>query len=168
MIAESGHAVYGIDQSKTMVELSQEQVPNGSFETVNMVDYIPATDFGGIIAMLSLFELSREEITSMAYKWFDWLQPGGYLLIGVFGAEDCTTTPDMYDSDGQCASGIDFIFMNHKVKMTLFTKAGWKHLLEYSGFEIVHEETDVFSPPPVTVCDDEPHYFVIARKPLIK
>ena len=165
MIAESGRAVYGIDQSKTMVELSKEQVPDGSFETVNMVDYTPATDFGGIVAMLSLFELSREEITSMACKWFKWLQPGGYLLIGVFGAEDCTTSPAMYDSDGQCASGIDFVFMNHRVKMTLFTKAGWKHLLESSGFEIVHEETDVFSPPPATVCDDEPHYFVIARKP---
>ena len=166
MIVESGRAVYGIDQSKTMVALSKAQVPEGSFETVNMVDYAPASaDFGGIVAMLSLFELSRDEITAMARKWFTWLRPGGYLLIGVFGAEDCATSAAMYDADGQCASGIDFVFMNHRVKMTLFTKAGWKHLLECSGFEIVHEETDVFSPPPAAVCDDEPHYFVIARKP---
>ena len=59
MIVKSGRAVYGIDQSKTMIELSKEQVPKKSFETVNMIDYAPAIDFGDIVAMLSLFELSR-------------------------------------------------------------------------------------------------------------
>ena len=49
--------------------------------------------------------------------------------------------------------------------MTLFTKMGWNNLLERAGFEVVYTETDVFSPPPVAVSDDEPHYFVIGRKP---
>ena len=71
----------------------------------------------------------------------------------------------MYDMDGQCATGIPFTFMNHKVSMTLFTKAGWNALLIEAGFELIHTETDIFKPPPSTVCDDERHYFVIARKP---
>ena len=164
MIVQSGRSVHGIDLSQTMVELSRKQVPNGSFERVDMLHYAPADSFNGVAAMLSLFELTREELTSMAYKWFQWLQPNGLLLIGVVGAEDCETTPGMYDVDGQCARGIEFTFMNHKVSMTLFTKAGWNSLLEMAGFEIVHSETDIFVPPSAAVCDDEPHYFVIARK----
>ena len=165
MIAESGRKVNGIDLSRKMVELSSKQVPTGSFKKSNMLHYDPTDHLNGIIAMLSLFELTREEISSMAAKWFDWLQPNGSLLIGVFGAEDCDTTPEMYDPDGQCATGIPFTFMNHKVSMTLFTKAGWNALLVDAGFELVHAETDVFRPPASTVCDDEPHYFVIAQKP---
>ncbi len=164
MIAESGRVVTGVDLSQTMVELSSKQVPTGSFTKVNMLYYTPADPLNGVIAMLSLFELNRQEISLMARKWFQWLRPGGYLLIGVFGAEDCEPTPEMYDSDGLCATGIPFTFMNHTVSMTLFTKAGWNALLEEAGFEVIHTETDIFSPPPATVCDDEPHYFVIARK----
>ena len=55
--------------------------------------------------------------------------------------------------------------MAHRVFMTLFTKQGWNKLLEGAGFEIVHAETDWFSPPASAECDDDPHYFVIAKKP---
>ena len=165
MVAESGRRVHGIDLSSMMVELSRKQVPTGSFERTSMLQYSPASDFSGVIAMLSLFELTREEITTMAHKWFEWLCPGGFLLIGVFGAEDCEAASEMYDSDGLCATGIPFTFMNHTVLMTLYTKAGWRNLLQQAGFNIVHTETDVFSPPRAAVSDDEPHYFVIARKP---
>ncbi len=167
IITAAGRPLQGIDLSQTMVELSQKQVPQGTFERCNMLEYSPNKEFGGIVAMLSLFELSREELTSMARKWFQWLQPNGHLLIGVFGAEDCETASEMYDLDGQCASGIEFTFMAHRVSMTLFTKAGWCKMLEEAGFEVVHRETDVFAPPPAAVCDDEPHYFVIARKPSV-
>ena len=100
LIVESGRRVHGIDLSQNMVNLSRKQVPGGSFERTNMLDYSPTEDFHGIIAMLSLFELTREEVTTMAAKWFQWLCPNGMLLIGVFGAEDCETTPEMYDRDG--------------------------------------------------------------------
>ena len=166
-IVESDRKVKGIDLSQTMVELSRKQVPTGSFERVNMLHFTPPEGtFHGVIAMLSLFELSRQEITIMAHKWFHWLCPGGYLLIGVFGAEDCgRTIPDMYDADGQCAAGIPFTFMNAQVSMTLFTKAGWRALLENAGFKVVHTVTDVFTPPAAAVCDPEPHYFITSQKP---
>ena len=93
MIAESGRKVNGIDLSQKMVELSTKQVPTGSFKKVNMLHYHPTDHLNGVIAMLSLFELTREEISSMADKWFQWLQPNGILLIGVFEAEDCIQLP---------------------------------------------------------------------------
>ena len=164
MIVESGRRVQGIDLSQTMVELSRKQVSSGSFEKANMVHYAPANPLDGVVAMFSLFELTRQEITLMAHKWFEWLRPNGYLLIGVFGAEDCDVAPDLYDKDGQCATGIPFTFMNHRVSMTLFTKSRWTNWLGQAGFEVSHTETDLFHPSPASVSDDEPHYFVIARR----
>ena len=132
-----------------------------------MLKYSPSTaSFGGVTATLSLFELSREELARMARKWFEWIEPGGYLLICVIGAEDCAgVRGEMYDPDGECASGIGFRFMGHRVYLTLFTKAGWNRLLEGVGFVVVHAETGLFEPPPAADSDDEMHYFVIARKP---
>ena len=168
LIAESGRQPYGIDFSLTMVELSKKQVPQGIFQCCNMLEYAPPpASFGGIIANLSLFGLSRAELTSMAQKFFQWIQSGGFLLIGVFGAEDIETKPEQYDADGECASGVENTFMAHRVSMTLFTKSGWNKLLEGAGFEIVQTGTDVFVPPTAAECDDDPHYFVIAKKPSV-
>ena len=167
MIANTGRSVHGIDLSHKMVDLSRKQVPQGTFELCNMLEYSPpAASFGGITATLSLFELSRAELTAMAGKWFRWIQPGGFLLICVIGAEDCEAVrSEMYDADGECASGIEFTFMARTVYLTLFTKAGWNRLLEGVGFEIVHTETDLFRPPPDANSDEEMHYFVFAKKP---
>ena len=115
MVAESGRSIHGIDNSKTMIELSRKQVPKGTFERCNMLEYAPSpASFDGVTATLSLFELTRTQLTSMATKWFQWLRPGGYLLICTFGAEDCDgTRAEMYDADKECASGIPWTFMGH-------------------------------------------------------
>ena len=168
IVAESGRRVHGIDFSITMVELSKKQVPKGVFECCDMLQYAPPpASFDGVIANLSLFGLSRVELTSMAQNFFQWIRPGGFLLIGVFGAEDIETKPEQYDSDEECASGVENTFMAHRVSMTLFTKMGWNKLLEDAGFDILHSETDWFSPPSDAISDDDPHYFVIAKKPSI-
>ena len=164
MLAQKRHQVCGIDWSKTMVQLSREQVPNGVYEQVNMLDYKPSVAFDGIVAMLSLFQLGREEIEKMATNWQKWLKPGGILLLGVFGAEDCQVERQQFDADGRFASGIEFRFMDNSVQMGLFTKPGWDELLETQGLKILSRTTEIFSPPKDSNSDDEPDYFVIARK----
>lgn len=164
MIAASGRLVHGIDLSPTMVELSRQQVPQGTFEQANMLAYAPSGRFDGVVASLSLFELSRDELTTMAHKWFEWLRPNGLLMILVIGADDVETSPEMWDADGQCIQRIAWTFMGRTVYITLFTKAGWNRLLEGAGFSVVHTETDTFVPA-AEGCDVEPHYFVMARKP---
>lgn len=166
MIAESGRRLYGIDLSPTMVELSQKQVSKGTFQQCNMLQYAPSSpaSFGGITAVLSLFGLTRAEITLMAQNFYQWVQPGGFILLGVIGAEDCKTKPEQYDPDGECAHGVESTFMAHKSYMTLFTKPGWNKLLEGAGFEIVSTETDNFTTSPAAVCDDDIYYYVIAKR----
>lgn len=166
MVAARGHRVWGIDISQAMVDLSRKQVPNGSFERANMLEYEAPTDhFHGIVASLSLFELEREEITSMAPKWFQWLQPSGLLMLAVNGADDCETTPEMYDSDGECARGMLPRFMNRIAPTTLFTKQGWNNLVIKAGFELVNTETRPFVPSAEAGSSAETRYYVIARKP---
>lgn len=166
MISESGRRPYGIDLSPVMVELSKKQVPQGTFQQCNMLHFAPSpASFSGAIAVLSLFGLSRAEITQMAQRFFQWIQPGGFLLIGVFGAEDCNTKPEQYDGDGECAHGIESTFMAHQSFMTLFTKPGWTKLLQGAGFEIVHTETDHFTTSSSARCDDDLYYYLIAKRP---
>lgn len=166
MIAESGRRPYGIDLSPVMVEWSKKQVPEGTFQQCNMLDFAPSpASFSGATAVLSLFGLSRAEITVMAQRFFQWIQPGGFLLLGVFGAEDCKTKPEQYDQDGECAHGIESRFWAHQSFMTLFTKPGWNKLLERAGFEIVHTETHTFTTPEFADSDDDLSYYVIAKRP---
>ncbi|KAG8531937.1 uncharacterized protein KY384_003573 [Bacidia gigantensis] len=166
MIASANRSVHGIDLSEAMIELSRKQVPTATFEQCNMLSYSPPPgSFGGATASLSLFELTRAQLTTMVANWARWLRPGGYLLIATMGAEDVEgTREEMYDEDGECASGIPFTFMGSRVYLTLFTKKGWERLLEGAGFEIVETQRDLFSPPKEAKCDEEKHLFLIARK----
>ncbi|PQE29034.1 methyltransferase type 11 protein [Rutstroemia sp. NJR-2017a BBW] len=135
-----------------MVELSSKAVPAGTFEVGDMKEYVPKGDnFDGVFNILSLFVLNREEIEGMAAKWATWLKPGGILCICTMAAEDVRPkhSPE---------------FLGNNVTITLFTKEGWRLLLEKNGFEVIVEKEDLFKLPPETDSDDELHYFLIARK----
>ena len=107
--------------------------------------------FSGIVAMFSLFTLSRSSLTHMIRKWSSWLLPGGYLLIGTMAVEDFQyTKPEMYDKDGLCASNVPERFMDQIWSITLFTREGWRKVLE--------------EPPEGIGCEVEPHLFVIVKK----
>ncbi|KAL9610494.1 MAG: hypothetical protein Q9167_004803 [Letrouitia subvulpina] len=164
-ITDSGHRLHGIDVAENMIDLARKKVPNATFEKANMLEYKPANHLDGAIAMFSLFQFTRTELTSMAHKWYEWLQPGGLLLLGAIGAEDCNLDSKVFDSDGKCATGVQTWFMKRPISVTLFTKAGWNDLLEDVGFRLLHTKTSVFAPPPSAGASQETQYFIIARKP---
>ena len=163
-VACSGREIHGIDLSSGMVELAQKRVPEGTFEVANMLEFKPFKQHEGIIASLSTNSLSREELSTMSNKWFEWMKPGGLLLINTFRGEDCKEQVKMFDADGLGASGVKWRFMNRIVSITVLTTTGWKVMLQKAGFEIMESQTDDFIPAPEFGCDDEPRLYIIAKK----
>ena len=156
-ISDSGRRVHGIDMSSGMVSLSRRAVPAGTFEVANMLEWAPSRGYDGAVASLSVFELSRPELVAMSRRWFRWLEPGGLLLIGTFDAEACPQVKAAnWDADGEWAGKVEWGFMGNTVLITLLSKAGWKALLGEAGFEIVHTEEDLFTPPADAGCEPEP------------
>jgi len=162
-IADGGYRYHGIDLASGMVALCQRQVPEGSYEVVNMLDYVPKVDYDGVVASLSHFELSPQEHVEMARKWFDWLRPGGFLLLSTIDGEDWYGAKS-FDPETGSASGMENIFLGNKIIITMFTQKGWRKLLEDAGFDVVHTETDLFKPK-AKDAPEEPRYYIIAKKP---
>ena len=164
-IIQSGLHIHGIDIAHGMVALSQKQVPGGTFEVADMLQYQPSKQYHGIIASLSTFTLSRDELRKMSQKWCEWLLPGGLLLINTFRLEDCTkqVKPEAYDPDGLGAINIRWPFMNMDVYITLLTRQGWALMLQAARFTIVETHEDLFVPKAESGSDAEPRYYVIAR-----
>ncbi|KAL8690893.1 MAG: hypothetical protein Q9218_003764 [Villophora microphyllina] len=162
-IADGGYRYHGIDLASGMVDICKKQVPEGTYEVVSMLEYNPKDLYDGIVASLSHFELTPKEHVELARKCFQWTKPGGYLLIStiVFGG---VQELESYDPEMECADGVRNPFMGHEIVVTLFTKVGWRKLLEGAGFEIVHTEDDLFVPKAKDT-PDEPRYYITAKKP---
>ena len=164
MLAASGLRVLGIDRSKVMIDLCRVQVPNASFEQVDMLSYDPPSRFDAIFPILSLFALSRQQMTDLLLKFSQWLRPQGKLYIAIVAAEDDPNAASHYDSDGLYAGGINNEFMGETVKIALLSKEGWRVFLEQAGFRISSTSEHDFVPPSDAQSATERHYFIRAEK----
>lgn len=161
-IVDGGCRLQGIDMSEGMVSICRERVPDGTFEVADMLEYeAPDEHYDGVVASLSIYELSKEEIVTMTKKWARWMKKSGVLLIGTGDPEEYGVPAEAYDEDG-CASGVEAKFVDHIVSLTLFSRKGWKMLLERAGFEVVETKFDRFQPKGDV--EVEPRYYIIARK----
>lgn len=168
-LGAAGHHVTGFDISDAMVELSRAAVPSGTFTVADMRDYKLGSKhqrLDAVFNILSLFLLSGEGVEQMAARWTQWLVSGGMLCVCSFGAEDMYVEAKgaKFDAGAGCARDIPVRFMGERPKVTLFTKAGWRSLLEKNRFEVIDAVTEVFVSPPETKTDAEPHFFIIAKK----
>ncbi|KAE8393314.1 hypothetical protein ETB97_001832 [Aspergillus alliaceus] len=163
----AGHHVSGIDLSPTMVELSRKNVPGGTFHTADMKSYEPPKDtrLDAVFNVRALFNHTRQDIEECVGKWGRWLRRDGLLCMVVIEADgmDPKKMQGGFDKDGRCAK-FNRRFMGHEEVHSLFTRAGWKHLLRENGFEVVDELVDRFVPPAWVDSDDMPQYCFVARK----
>ncbi|PLB44414.1 S-adenosyl-L-methionine-dependent methyltransferase [Aspergillus steynii IBT 23096] len=167
-LAAAGHFITGIDNVHAMVELSQQRIPNGVFQLSDMRQYVHPTgkQLDAVLMVRSLFRLGREEIEETVRKYGSQLHGGGLICIATMAADDFS--PDNilsgYDPDGLCAREVRKRFMGNQVTSALFTRAGWKQLLQKNGFAIVNQKMDVFGPPDRIDSDALPYYYIIAEK----
>ena len=163
-IADGGYHYHGIDVASGMVALCRKQVPQGSYEVVDMVDYVPKVDYDGVVASLSHFELSPQQTIDMARKWAAWIKPGGFILISTISGEKAFGKARSFDPVSECHIGIETTFLGNRIIINMFTEKGWRKLLEDAAFEIIHTETDMFEPKAEDT-PEEPRYYFIAKKP---
>lgn len=167
VLASAGHNVKGIDISPTMVKISRENVPSGTFHTADMCTYEWPTEepLDAVFNVRALFNHDRKDIEGCVQKWGSWLHSGGLLCLVVLAADDYDPAKfeGGYDPDGLCAR-VRRRFMGSEDVNTLFTYVGWRKLLRANGLEIVNEKMGVFVPPEGTDSDEAPQYCIIARK----
>ncbi|KAM3086068.1 hypothetical protein ACMFMG_000205 [Clarireedia jacksonii] len=153
MVAESGRKIYGIDNSSTMISLSQKAAPDGTFEVINFFDYEPK----------SLLMLSSLSFVFTTRAISTWIVPNGYLFLATMVADDFEKErllePDG-DYGGRRASTI---FMGASALALVFPMEGWKSILKDAGFNFLQENQYDFQPPATYGSNLEHQHFIVAR-----
>jgi SAM-dependent methyltransferase len=162
-ISRAGHDVYGIDVSQEMIAIARKQV-YGQFEKKDMLTFEPNVKFSAIFSIFSLFQLSHIDTYSMMFKFSDWLEKGGLLVLGTIPSTSLIKDQRFYDSSGQVVRHADLSFMGRKVLGTLYSKDGWRNLCQKAGFEIRVEKLFDFTEQQPYKNEVQEHYFIIASK----
>ncbi|KAG4025907.1 hypothetical protein MFRU_048g00190 [Monilinia fructicola] len=162
-VVQSGRRLHGIDFSPGMISLARTNVPGGTFELANMLDYTPSEEYDGAFAIFSLFHFTREEMKGLVGRLRGWVKEGGGLFIGTVLAEDMVgTREEMYDDERLSAQNVPHKFMGQVGEYLMYTRKGWEKLLGDNGFEILKTERVDFLP--LAECDEEPHFWITARR----
>ncbi|KAE8153435.1 S-adenosyl-L-methionine-dependent methyltransferase [Aspergillus avenaceus] len=163
-LAGAGHDVTGIDISQNMIDIASRQV-KGTFTKVDMTKYQPGTKFHCIFAVFSLFNLSRAQTQSLVRKFFEWLVPGGRLVLATIPSDCLFQDPSVYDHSGEWVDQKPMYFMGHDFCGSAATTGAWKTLFGDVGFDIETEFSYQFSPPDVAAHKRDPdhHYFIVRR-----
>ncbi len=84
ILTEAGHSVVGLDISKKMVEIAQQQVPSATFHQMNMSSLqLAGESFQAITAFFSLLMLRKSAIESALAGLTLHLQAPGYLVLSM-------------------------------------------------------------------------------------
>ncbi|WP_164842507.1 class I SAM-dependent DNA methyltransferase [Actinoplanes solisilvae] len=148
VLTESDHRVVGVDVSEGMLRLAREQVPAAEFVHADFSAL--ADDFGrfeAVTAFFSLLMLSKADIERTLDKAYGWLQPGGYLAIGMVN----------FDGDS-----LPFEFLGVPVTVSGYLQPDLAAVLEAHGFTVDSIETVSFTPADGP---EESQIFALARKP---
>ncbi|GIF03746.1 class I SAM-dependent methyltransferase [Actinoplanes siamensis] len=148
ILTESRHRVVGVDVAEGMLRLAREQVPGAEYVHADFAG-LP-DDFGkfdAVTAFFSLLMLSKADIERTLDKIAGWLNPGGYLAIGMVN----------FDADS-----IPIDFMGVPVTVSGYLEPDLRAVLEAHGFTVDSIETVFFTP---TDGPQESQIFALAQIP---
>ncbi|PLB46583.1 S-adenosyl-L-methionine-dependent methyltransferase [Aspergillus steynii IBT 23096] len=163
-LAEAGHDVTGIDISQNMIDIATRQV-KAQFIKTDMTNYEPKMKLDAIFAIFSLFNISRAQVQYMVSRFYDWLKPGGRLVLATIPSECLFQDPGIYDESGEWVDQKPMYFMGHNFCGSAATKRGWEDLFTQTGFEVEDQFSYNFSPPSLDAHKKDPdHLYYVVRR----
>lgn len=164
-MATAGHEVTGIDISQHMIDIASRQVPGARFEKTDMTIFEPRTKYDAILAIFSLFNLSKAQVVAMITKFGQWLRPGGIFVLGTIPSTTLFQDASLYDSSEHWVDGKPMYFMGHEFHGTAATGSGWRELLEHTNFLIKADVSGIFTPPdPMAHRKDPEHQYLVCER----
>lgn len=140
MVVASGRKLHGIDFSPKMISISKEQVPGGTFEQADMLDWAPPLRFDAAISTFALLNFPHAQMSSIVANHYQWIKPRGY-FIGTLLPDNSTLDPDPTDvtanGDAHAPKRYRNQFMGSEAPIYLYNEQGWETLLKKAGFEIL-------------------------------
>ncbi len=83
-LVQAGFEVVGIDFSKTMVSTARENVPDATFQHMNMTAIdLPPESFDGVISTYAIIHVPRETHAGIFRSFHSILKPRGVMLVSV-------------------------------------------------------------------------------------
>jgi trans-aconitate methyltransferase len=141
-LVEKGFRVTGIDQSKKMLEIARQEVPEAEFIHGDMIDVQLTQGFSAAIAWDSIFHVERKHHSGIFHKLANSLEPGGRLLVSVGGSGAESTAEEFAASYDAVAEGFTSEMFGHTFFYSGYEPRVTRSLLEAAGFEIEVWEID--------------------------
>jgi ubiquinone/menaquinone biosynthesis C-methylase UbiE len=140
------HQITGVDISQVQINLARQNVPTGHFlhGDAGSVEFAPAS-FDAVISFYTLEHLPREEHKIVLGRIYQWLRPGGFLLLSMEAGE--------YDDVTDKWLGVPMF-------ISCFDPETMKRLVYQASFEILETAIEV----QVEQNHDVPYLWVLARK----
>lgn len=90
------HSYLGVDASPEMVELAQQNVPDGQFQVADMTALdLPENGFDAVVAFYSIVHVPRDDQPALFSRIRSWLRPGGQ-FVGCLSSGDL---PEGWEED---------------------------------------------------------------------
>jgi cyclopropane fatty-acyl-phospholipid synthase-like methyltransferase len=136
-IVQQGYRVVGVDQSKEMLKIAKQVVPEAELIHGEMVEIEFADKFAAAVAWDSVFHVERKYHATVFRKLANSLEPGGRLLLSVggSGAEEAASADSGAEGFTSEMFGHTFFYSGYEPQIA-------HRLLEAEGFEIEVWEID--------------------------
>jgi ubiquinone/menaquinone biosynthesis C-methylase UbiE len=141
------HRVIGVDISQTQIDLARQNVIKGHFlhGDIGCIEFPPAS-FDAVITFYTLEHIPRREHQTILQHIFNWLRPGGFLLISIEAG-------DYDDVMGEWLGVPMFI--------SCFSPETMRRMVNQAGFEILETAIEI----QVEKDNEVPYLWLIALKP---
>jgi ubiquinone/menaquinone biosynthesis C-methylase UbiE len=140
------HRITGVDISQTQINLARQNIPTGTFfhADAGSVEF-SASSFDAVISFYTLEHIPRKEHETILQRIYQWLRPGGLLLIS------------MEEGDYE---GFFGEWLGVPMYMSCFDPETMKQMINRVGFELLESVIET----QVEQGHEIPYHWLLARK----